>query len=657
MTDRFRLGRPGFWLLIGLMLAAFALRVYRLEAQSLWSDEGLSLYRSRLTLVENLSNVIVVPPGVPTRDTNPPLYFVVLSGLRLAAGDSEYVLRFVSVLAGVLLVPLLYVTGKRLFAEEAGIFAAILGAFSPFLVWYSQEARMYLLLLTLSVASVYLLLRALNFPAVFSAEREITRARGRDPLWRWLLWIAWAVVTLAALYTHFTTFFLLLFEGMILSVALWRARRREAVMVLIGLGVLAVPLTAYAWSRAQSGVDPVFGFRPLDSIVPEVVGSFLVGRTNEFFQPWWAVLPGLLIFAVGLAGGLIGRRFRVSTLVSALYLSAPLLAFYVVTFVRPLYAGPRHLALLVPPFYLLTALGLMLIWRRAQLVGWIALGAMLIVMGWWLRIQFTDPAYVKDDMRSLACTIAAQAKPNDVVIVQDTITSFVFDYYYTRCDGQAPWKIIPQYPSLNVDSALNSFQVEANQAARLWFVNDPAPLHGFDGAALDIWARGHLLRLDRQRFPSIWLGVAYQLYTAHFPIRDALPEGVPAHHLTWPSDGLRLVGVAPISVAPDRDHAQVDLYWQLDRPAQRNYSFTLRLVDRSGAERGLLIGTAFDNWSARRWPTDKVIQHSATIMLPHGLPSGEYTLRVSVADRQTNEVIPAADGSTEVDAAALKVAP
>ena len=69
-----------------LLLVTFALRVYRLEAQSLWSDEGLSLYRARLTLGENLTNVIVVPPNVPTQDTNPPLYFVVLSALRAAGG-------------------------------------------------------------------------------------------------------------------------------------------------------------------------------------------------------------------------------------------------------------------------------------------------------------------------------------------------------------------------------------------------------------------------------------------------------------------------------------------------------------------------------------------------------------------------------------------
>jgi mannosyltransferase len=639
------------WLLVALLLMTFALRVYRLEAQSLWSDEGLSLYRARLTLGENLSNVIVVPPDIPTQDTNPQLYFVALSVLRAAAGESEYALRFVSVMAGVLLVPLLYVMGKRLFSARAGVLAAVLGTFSPFLIWYAQEARMYTLLAALSLASVYLLLCAIDFPA----RSEDTRSPKAQH--RWLIWIAWALVTLATLYTHFTAFFLLLFEGLVVLAVLVRSRRREA-LVLIGLaGILAVPLVVYALSRAQQGVDPVFGFRPLDSMVAEVWGTFIVGRTNDLFQPWWVVLPGALMFAIGLIGGLLNKSRRLSTLVVALYLGVPLLAFYAATFLRPLYTGPRHLTLLLPPLYLLMAYGLALLWSRWRVVGIAALTVMLIVMGGWLRVQFTDPAYVKDDMRSVACTIAAQAKPEDGVIVHDAITSFVFEYYYRRCGGQAPWKIIPTYPSLDVDVALRDFEAEAKRVARLWFVTHPRPLGGFDPEALDVWARGHLLRLGHEKYPSIWLGAAYQLYTAHFPISDALPARAEARDVVWPSDGLRLSGVDPVTIATARDQAEVNLYWRLDRPAQRNFNITARLVDRSGAEWGLFSGLAFDNWSAKKWPVGQFIQQSMSISLPNGLPPGDYTLVVSVADRQTNEVIPPAAGPMEMEIATVKVAP
>jgi 4-amino-4-deoxy-L-arabinose transferase-like glycosyltransferase len=639
------------WLLVALLLIAFGLRVYQLPAQSLWSDEGLSLYRARLSLRENLTNVIVVPPGVPTLDTNPPLYFVALGMLRAVAGESEYALRFVSVLAGVLLVPLLYVTGKRLFSEQAGLLAALLGTVSPFLVWYAQEARMYTLLATLSLASVYLLLRAIDWPARSKNTRSIR------PLHRWLIWIAWVVVTTAALYTHFTAFFLLMFEGAVLLMALIRRRRREVVIIIALLAVLALPLTWYAISRAQRSADPGFGFRPLASIVAEVWGTFVVARTNDLFQPWWAVLPALLLFAIGLFGGVLQKSLRRATVLVALYLFVPLLAFYAVTFVRPLYTGPRHLILLLPPIYLLVASGLALLWRQMRPAATVALTAVLIIVGWWLHVQWTDPAYLKDDMRSAACTIAAQATADDVVIVHDAITSYVFDYYYQRCGGQAPWKIIPTYPAHDVEVALRDFQAEANQAARVWFVTDPRPLSGFDPAALDVWARGHLLRLGHEKFHSIWLGSAYQLYTAHFPIFATLPLNAEARTVLWPTDRLHLAGVDPIVIAPGRDRARVNLYWRLDQPVQRNFNFTARLVDRSGAEWGLFNGSAFDNWSAKNWPVGQFIQQSLEMELPNGLPPGDYALRLSAADRQTNETIPVSDGSTEVEVAAVKVSP
>jgi len=640
------------WLLVALLLVTFALRVYRLEAQSLWSDEGLSLYRARLTLGENLSNVIVIPPNIPTQDTNPPLYFVTLSALRALAGESEYALRFVSVMAGVLLVPLLYVMGKRLFSERAGVLAAVLGTFSPFLIWYAQEARMYTLLAMLSLASVYLLLRAIDFPANRGEGTRLANSKHH-----WLSWLAWAVVTLAMLYTHFTTFFLLLFESVVLLAALVRSRRREALWVIALLALLAIPLTVYALSRARQGVDPVFGFRPLDSMVSEVVGTFIVGRTNDFFQPWWAVLPGALMFAIGISGGLLSKSRRLPTVLIALYLFVPLLAFYAATFLRPLYTGPRHLTLLLPPLYLMMAYGLALLWVHMRVVGIAALAMVLVVMGWWLRVQFTDPAYVKDDMRSAACAIAAQAKPEDGVVVHDAITSFVFDYYYRRCGGQAPWKIIPTYPSLDVGVALRDFQTEANRVARLWFVTDPHPLNGFDPEALDVWARGHLLRLGHQKYSSIWLGSAYQLYTSHFPILNALPASAEAREVVWPGDGLHLSGLDPITIAPSRDQVQVNVYWRLDRPAQRNFNITARLVDRSGAEWGLFSETPFDNWSAKKWPVGQYVRQVVNMALPHGLPPGEYALMVSVADRQTNEVIPPADGPLEMEIATVKVEP
>ncbi len=650
MADRF----PGVyrtrWLLLALLLIAFALRVYHLDAQSLWSDEGLALYRSRLTLVENLSNIIVVPPGVPTRDTNPPLYFILLSGARALLGESEYALRFLSVAAGVLLVPLLYVTGKRLFSVRVGLIAAVLGTLSPFLVWYSQEARVYTQLAALSLASVYWLLRALDLPARSETARDHRIRR------HWPAWFAWGAITLAMLSSHFNAFFVLPFEGLVLLIAVIRSRRREALIVAGVLLVLALPLIVYAVSRAQSILDPVFRFRPLESIAQESWSAFLVGAPHEIFQPWWAVLPGLALFVVGAVGGLIRKSWRTAALLATAYLFVPLLAFYATMFVLSIYVGPRHIIFVLPPFYLLLALGVSLVWDRARVAGMAALAVVLSLMVWWLGVQFADPSYSKDDIRSAACAIAAEAQPDDVVIINDAIGSFMFDYYYARCHGVAPWKIIPVYPSTDFDQALRQFQAEAQAANRVWYLTHPQRA-GFDAKGLDEWARGHLLRLSHRTFPSLWLGSAYQLYTAHFPIFDTLPPSVQERMEYWPSDELHLVGrEAPDRVVPG-ESLPVALYWRIDQPGQRNLATTLRLVDQSGAEWALDSGTIFDNWSVRQWPVGKIIRQDVALDLPADLPPGDYQLLLIVQERKSGQPLAAMTGTPEVEAAHVYVGP
>lgn len=647
--DRLLFFKRSVWPLMALLLIAFGLRVYHLDAQSLWSDEGLSLYRARLSLNETLSNVIVVPPDVPTRDTNPPLYFIELGAFRAAAGESEYVLRFVSVLAGVLLVPLLYVTGKRLYSARVGFVAALLGTLSPFLVWYSQEARAYTQIAAFSLASVYLLLRAVDLPR--GADPGKSGVTGR----RWLLWIAWAAITLAMLASHFNSFFILPFEGF-LVIVMSRAKHRGVLIVAGGLFVLALPVLAYALSRAQSMLDPVFRFRPLGSIAQETWSAFLVGAPHEIFQPMWAVLPGLILLALGVLVGFLSKEWRQSAWIVLAYLVIPLLTFYTTMYVMPIYIGPRHIIFLLPPVYILMAVGVAWLWARRRLFALGALAVQVGLMMWWLTVQFRDPTYLKDDIRSAACTIAAEARHDDIVVLNDAIGSFVFDYYYKRCGGAAPWTIIPVYPSLDFDEALSKFQVTAEAANRVWYVTHPERA-GFDFQGIDEWARGHLLRLDHQTYPSLWLGSAYQLYTAHFPILDELPSSAQPRALTWPSEGLQLAGVEPVTISPPHDQARVNLYWRLDRPAQRNFNVTLRLVDSTGAEWGLWHGTAFDNWSAREWPVDHYIDQTASIALPRGLPPGEYALLVSIYDRRTNEFIPLEDGSAEKEAARVKVLP
>jgi uncharacterized membrane protein len=89
------------------------------------------------------------------------LYYCLLR-LWVNLGESEFVLRSLSALAGVLAVGLVYVLGKRLFDTKVGLIGAALLATNSFHIQYSQEARAYSLMVLLTALSSLFFLRAIG---------------------------------------------------------------------------------------------------------------------------------------------------------------------------------------------------------------------------------------------------------------------------------------------------------------------------------------------------------------------------------------------------------------------------------------------------------------------------------------------------------------
>jgi uncharacterized membrane protein len=114
-------------------------------------------------------------------DVNPPLYFWLARVSESLFGESERSLRLVSLTAGTAAIPLTYVLGRRTFGRGAGLVAATLVALSPYLIFYSTEARAYALMMGLLLGSTLALLSALE-------------GRGRG----W--WVAYAALSCAAMY-------------------------------------------------------------------------------------------------------------------------------------------------------------------------------------------------------------------------------------------------------------------------------------------------------------------------------------------------------------------------------------------------------------------------------------------------------------------------
>ena len=115
------------WLLLLIVLLAFTLRVYQLDTQSIWYDEGLSIQIA----AQDPAQAITLSAATD----HPPLHTLLLGAWMRAAGESDFVVRYLSVFCGVLVVALTYALGKR-YDERAGLIGAGLIAIAP-LAWFA----------------------------------------------------------------------------------------------------------------------------------------------------------------------------------------------------------------------------------------------------------------------------------------------------------------------------------------------------------------------------------------------------------------------------------------------------------------------------------------------------------------------------------------
>jgi 4-amino-4-deoxy-L-arabinose transferase-like glycosyltransferase len=260
-------------------LAAF-LRAYSVGAPSLWLDEALSV---------DIAHLSWSTLWVSAYDVIPPLYYSLVK-LALFLGESEAIIRLPGVIAGTLTIPVMYGIGRLTFGPKAGIAAALVLAVSNVHVDFSQDARMYgVLVLGLSLAT----LGALGVARVqATAVRPRLRANRRFLL----SLLAYGVGVLIALYTHnIAVFYVAILQ--IYAVWIWYRQHGRAWGFLIAW-VLANGALLLLWLPWLFAVFKFLtGPSPFDWLEHATFG--------DAFQTWRAVLGYRYFVSYGPVGDVI----------------------------------------------------------------------------------------------------------------------------------------------------------------------------------------------------------------------------------------------------------------------------------------------------------------------------------------------------------------
>jgi 4-amino-4-deoxy-L-arabinose transferase-like glycosyltransferase len=274
------------WALAGLTALGVAVRFASLGLQSYHHDEVITAIRVVPGSFEDMLH------RVKTSESNPPLYYVLAWGWAKAFGTGEFGLRSLSALFGAATVPVGYLIGRQLASRRAGLLLAALIAVNPMLIWYSQEARSYALLVFFGALSMLFFARALD-----------TR-RGRDLAF-------WALASALALCSHYFAVFPVGVEAIWLLVAL-RTHRRVVLPALAAVAAVGLALLPLANSQTNPTHIGWIENSPLATRVWETAVSFLVGETGHVIaeapRERYALVPIVLVGAALILVAMGGDR-------------------------------------------------------------------------------------------------------------------------------------------------------------------------------------------------------------------------------------------------------------------------------------------------------------------------------------------------------------
>ena len=578
--------------LYALIVLAWGLRLFHLGRPELWFDEAASYFIAS----KSWAGIVTYVAHAPFE--HPPFYYLLLHASMALFGHSEWALRFPSVLLGLILVVGLWRVTARRFGRTLAAVTLPVAAISPFLVTYSQEARMYALLQCLGLAATVL----------FVAALRCNRAR---------LWLAYGATMLVGLTTHY--FFAFLFPAHVLMGLVIAEKRGKLLRVSLAVGAAgALALASWLalapglqgtvermWREALWGKPPSYLYGVLSDWA---LGGAIVGDG----RPAWAAIPVLAVAsltAIGFRSTSLGRRWRWMLLA---WVAVPTGLAVIVP-----YGGLvlRHFSYIAPALTLLTAAGLLLLWRwhrAAALLGATAiLAAAVCGLAWQYGVNKGQYGRALEEVRQ-------QERSGDFLLLANP-DQWVLAAYYNHTN----------LPQASVGHGQPLPVTDLVKAQRVWVVGwETWAASDLAGLSADLV---RLLYPSRQQTYSRdqWLWLLYA----------APPKSTTAGPLAWEGGRqMRSLRVSEGSLLPG-DAATVEITWQPNPDLAHRTAVALRLVDEHGGvwaedvQQPLLIDEG------------GLLRSRQALSLPAGTPPGRYNLQVGLIDLRSNSSLAASDGN------------
>ncbi len=599
------------WIVMSaVVLLAFFLRVVYLDQKSLWWDESTTLNHIRYGFAFIFTNQMKWGDNI-WLDNHLPLYFLFMFFFVRFAGTSDFAIRFPSAAWGVLLCVLLYAAGRKLVNRRAGLLAAVIGALSPFYIWFSQSARMHILVPLLGLLAVYLLWMAMQ---------------GRP--WPWH--IALVLANVALLYTNILSLSVILFEGLVVAIRWLRRRDWRLVATFTVVSASAVPVVWFGLSRSGRRIRE--DMLPFSLIFKDVLHSYNAGLSLDTITLQWWDWAFLAVFVLGAL--MLIEQHRSTRTRKALFLAGYALVTFLVLYLVPSinlhYLGARYAVIGSPAFYLLLATGLETLRAKVKWASVPAFALVAAIFGISTYRYFFVPPYTLHrghDYRSAAEFLNARVYGGDAIVG----SPFSYDAFYRYIDPPLPWYGLPRVTYWDEATFYRDTvpELEALKAQydRIWFIDADYLYVEQNRGITKRWLDQNCVQFTAQAFAY----VTTRGYLTRSPLLDDRSEAGTSLDVAF-EDLLHIESFELDTRHPQSgEKARVTVYMSARVDLDADYGLAIRLRDQQGrvwSDRLSPILAGIQPTSG--WRAGQRYRESYDFEIEPGTPPGTYRVELGL---------------------------
>ena len=289
--------------LLGIVIFGLILRLICInKADGLWNDEYVSYMISAKPFFNGFLD------GIKSQ-CHMPFYYLYLKFFMSVFGQSDILLRLTSVIAGVAAIPVMYFIGK----EKDNTLAYLCSGFtaiSSFLIYYSQEVRLYSILFLFSALSLLYTIKIIKNPVRKN-------------------FILYILFNFLILFTHTIGFVFVFFNLIFLSLNLYEkfkdVIKKVWICAFIG-GLILSPLVINVFmTESFSQWWGHFSIARIGFLFTDYFSPVLTNLTNApdnlFYMPKLAIymfIPALIAI-FGIIKSLINNKFNIQLFSVALF--------------------------------------------------------------------------------------------------------------------------------------------------------------------------------------------------------------------------------------------------------------------------------------------------------------------------------------------------